>query len=213
MNEPQFSPKKGNGCFTFILGLFGFYIIFIFSNSIYYRMSHLNKEDLKWADAYTFPDSAFFKSDKGNIARLIVNEKKIWNSRIPFGANQWVHGSDYNATIYFDFKVDKMEGFFFLIKSAEDNSIEFRLNLNYLFFTRRDYKPRTFALNGVTYDNCIIVNKFTGKNNDSPDNPTSVTKFVWSQKHGLIYYEFKNGEKYSLIPASEAAGYASQDAP
>ena len=75
---------------------------------------------------------------------------------------------------------------------------------------RRDYNPRTFALNGVTYDNCIIVNRFTGKNNDSPDNPTSVTKFVWSQQHGLIYYEFKNGEKYSLIPASEAAGYASQ---
>lgn len=209
MNEPQFSPKEGNGCFTFILGLFGFYIIFIFSNSIYYRMSHLNKEDLKWADAYTYPDSAFFRSDKRNIARLSITKKKIRNSRIPFGFNH-VTSTSYDASIYFKFDLEKMDGVFLLIKSAETDSLEFYLHLGYLYLKYEYYKPRTFALNGVTYDNCIIVNRFTGKNNDSPDNPTSVTKFVWSQKHGLIYYEFKNGEKYSLIPASEAAGYASQ---
>ena len=149
----ELSTGLAKGCLIMILGLFGLWLLWNIGSCIYFEMSHLDETELEWADAYTYPDSAFFRSDKGNIARLTVTEKKIRNSKIPFGFNH-VTSTSYDASIDFDFKVDKMEGFFSLIKSAEDNSIELRLNLNYLYFMRRDYNPRTFALNGVTYDNC-----------------------------------------------------------
>lgn len=182
-------------------------ILFIFVISLliiihqYARLTHLSKDELKWADAYELGDSVNFSSKDGDQDYLIVVKKHIWNSLSPFW---WPFESDYDALIYIHYilvhKGDSLIGSFYVDKFSKFHPAKFDCSIvNTSFYYKIPYKSIVSKDNDMTHEDCIIFTCDTETKCTGDAKSLYINKFLWSKTKGLVEYEFNNGVVYHIL--------------
>lgn len=175
----------------------------------YIKMTHLSKEDLEWvAPAEQYP-TAYFTSNRGKNAQLIVTEKYVANETNRF---YFSTGSDdkYEANAGYDYKITcdsiEIEGLFAVARLIQNENLGFNASLDYFFTLSSDsnyllLRSGTVVIRGREFQNCIVVNN---KNAEFSENwinevKNKIDEFVISKEYGLIYYRFEDGEQFFRV--------------
>ncbi|MDE5960903.1 MAG: hypothetical protein K2H08_04210 [Duncaniella sp.] len=180
------------------------------SNCVYFRMTHLSKDDLGWVQCYSRNPSPKFVSNRGQTSSLSYDRVNIANStnRFYFSAN----GSyKYEACASYDLNVHQanttFSGWFSIKKYVDDDSLWTSFELNRFCSDEiRNYgyiplKKCDFEMDSVIYHNCVIADSTNAIYIPHLVDTVKIRidKFVISKKYGLIYYRFDNGEEFKRI--------------
>ena len=193
--------------------------LLLFVSCKYTGIYLLDEEELTWADAYEDGDVVLFKSANG-MDTMYVN-KRINNRVGIFGI---FIIDNYNGGISFDNTIihnqDSIEMFFLLMKSFDDNFVDFTSTFNNRYYTAflqtrnadtklpvfgrryaelgtiKELLSKTYTINGVNYNDLIIIND--GNSHISMESPNNCEYYIWSKSKGLIQYKYENGDVYDF---------------
>lgn len=178
-----------------------FLLLFV-HNCVYLHMTHLSDDDLLWMNGMKNYNSIYFVSESGDLDTLSPTGKFVDNStnRLYFS---WVDGGIYEAGAGYTYEMkhnDTIFKYYFSIKRFVDNNFLKARADCFQFYSEYDsVNPQVFRLGNIDYPDCIVFDKsnccYSEYWRDLIKN--KIVKFVVSKEHGLIYYEFENGESYS----------------
>ena len=166
---------------------------------VYWKFSHLTKDDLTWMEPYEEWDTVLFSSPSG-MDTLVVREKPLHNSFWPFRENEGSSEYVANGSIKYIIKHDG--------KSVDGRCIIFRegngrLYVGFTLQTRRlHYEDDTkICFDSIKIKNSVYTDVI--KISDSNSSSYSVGRianeyFIWSKSKGLLQYKYLNGEVYTF---------------
>ena len=166
---------------------------------VYWKFSHLTKDDLTWMEPYEEWDTVLFSSPSG-MDTLVVREKPLYNSFWPFRENEGSSEYVANGSIKYIIKHDG--------KSVDGRCIIFRegngrLYVGFTLQTRRlHYEDDTkICFDSIKIKNSVYTDVI--KISDSNSSSYSVGRianeyFIWSKSKGLLQYKYLNGEVYTF---------------
>ena len=185
-----------------------FFLLFLLclSQCVYFRMTHLSKDDLGWIQCYSHYPSPKLVSNSGEIATLSYQRVGIHNStdRFYFSENT---SYTYEAAAHYEFNVNYADttfgGQFSIKRVIDEDSLWTSFTLNH-FQSNEIYIPLKtcdFEMDSVIYHNCIIADSTNAGYPPLWENDVKnkIDKFVISKKYGLIYYRFENGEEFKRV--------------
>lgn len=174
-------------------------VLLIFISCFYSHMYHLTEKDMEWMNPYVQNDTIVFEY-KDDVDTMIVTEEKIINSSSPFRQNEGAEDFCGNAFFCFvlNHKQRKIHGRFVVIK--EGGNI---LSIGILIGDRRysfdDAKYLSFFkknIKGEVLDDVICVDSTNSEL--YVDNEATPQMFMWSKSKGLLMYQYRNGNIYTL---------------
>ena len=166
---------------------------------VYWKFSHLTKDDLTWMEPYEEWDTVLFSSPSG-MDTLVVREKPLHNSFWPFRENEGSSEYVANGSIKYIIKHDG--------KSVDGRCIIFRegngrLYVGFTLQTRRlHYEDDTkICFDSIKIKNSVYTDVI--KISDSNSSSYSVGRianeyFIWSKSKGLLQYKYLNGDVYTF---------------
>lgn len=189
-----------------------FFLLFLLclSQCVYFRMTHLSKDDLGWIQCYSHYPSPKFVSNTGEIATLSYQRVSIHNSTDRFYFNEG-ESYTYEANAGYRFDVNYADttfwGSFSIKKFVDEDSLWTSFTLNYFesneiqIFNYIPLKICDFEMDSVIYHNCMIADSTNACYSSLKENKikNKIDKFVISKKYGLIYYRFENGEEFKRV--------------
>lgn len=171
-------------------------LMVFFSSCVYTKITHLDKSEISWMDAYKVSDTIVFYCGASTDTMIIV-DKVINNSLFPLSLNEGI--SEYIANTYFEFYVihenERIEGTFILEKVSDDKTT-ISTNISNRYGLNIDMKMHEIRMDNMLFKDCIIID-----NNNSHLNNKSVLQieyFVWSKHYGLIEYKISDGMVYRV---------------
>lgn len=181
--------------------IIGILLLLFVYNCVYYRMTHLSKDDLSWINSTENFSSIYFISNTGDLDTLTPIGKFVHNSTDRFYCSA-AHGGTYIASAGYKYEMrhsDTINDFYFAVKRVVDNdSLQTRSVCFEFGSDLMTVRPQTFRLEDKDYSDCVIFDSGNSSYNEywTKKIKNKVVKFVVSKKYGLIYYEFENGESY-----------------
>ena len=182
--------------------LFVFMGTLLFSSCLYEAVYILDADDLEWMEPYKQRDTMVFVSEDCNsMDTMIVDVKRLNNDHhAMFVPNEGT--SVYNANGYFECTMfhdtEHFECGLLITKEKEDEMLvhlEFKERV-LMFVTKKDIKKTNMMLNGVEYDDAVIVDD---SNSEFTHNARHYFKyFIWSKSKGLIQYQYMDGTTYTF---------------
>ena len=166
---------------------------------VYWKFSHLTKDDLTWMEPYNEGDTVLFVSSS-DMDTMVVREKPLHNSFWPFRENEGSSEYVANGSIKYIIKHDG--------KSVDGRCIIFRegngrLYVGFTLQTRRlHYEDDTkICFDSIKIKNSVYTDVI--KISDSTSSSYSVGRianeyFIWSKSKGLLQYKYLNGEVYTF---------------
>lgn len=182
--------------------IIGILLLLFVYNCVYYRMTHLSKDDLLWLNGMKNYSSIYFVSNTGDIDTLTPTGKFVWNSTNRFYCSA-AHGGTYEACAGYKYEMkhsDTINDYSFAVKRFADNDILqasadcFQLSSDYV-----PIKTQVFRIGDIDYPDCIVFDNSNSCYSEYWRDiiKNKIVKFVVSKEYGLIYYEFENGESYT----------------
>lgn len=181
----------------------GIILFFFFITCVYRKITHLDKDELKWITNRYVGERMLFKSQNGDADTAVVTSVEIKNSLNPINTRLYDMGAEYLANARVEYNLisqgDTLWGRLSVKKTDNDVSCNLSNHLDERFCF--DIKPVTsiFLLNNEVFKDVIVFNEknsHLGKGNTQL-NP--IVSYVWSKKYGLLQYSFKNGMKYTRV--------------
>ncbi len=166
---------------------------------VYWKFSHLTKDDLTWMEPYNEGDTVLFVSSS-DMDTMVVREKPLHNSFWPFRENEGSSEYVANGSIKYIIKHDG--------KSVDGRCIIFRegngrLYVGFTLQTRRlHYEDDTkICFDSIKIKNSVYTDVI--KISDSNSSSYSVGRianeyFIWSKSKGLLQYKYLNGDVYTF---------------
>lgn len=178
-----------------------------FSSCFYYRMSHLSDSDLKWVKCYSRYPTATFVSNHGNTSKLQYENIFEYNSTNRFYFSEGSNGI-YEANAGYWFEINQsghiLEGVFAVQRLIDSDSLHTFFQLGARSSGKSKYDDTVplissdFIIDSIEYKNCLIADSENSHILTSlhGNGDIQIERFVISQKYGLIYYKFENGEEF-----------------
>ena len=175
---------------------------FLFSSCLYDAVYNLDADELVWLEPYKQRDTVVFVSEEGKgMDTMIVYNKTLYNDHHAlfapnegtsvYNANGFVESTVFHGTEHFESVVH-------INKEKEDLMqvyLEFKERC-LMFADEKELKMNRMVLNGVEYDDAIIVDD---SNSEFLHNARYYCNyFIWSKSKGLIQYQYMNGDTYTF---------------
>lgn len=167
---------------------------------VYWKFSHLTKDDLTWMEPYEEGDIVLFSSPS-DMDTLVVQEKSWYNSYWPFVMNEG-EGNDYtaNSSFKYDIRHDgKSVNGWSTIQKEHDGRLSLVLWLHRRRQTIEDAQNVRYCsikIGKSVYDDAIRIDG-SNSQNFSEEKITN-EYFIWSKSKGLLQYKYLNGEVYTF---------------
>lgn len=192
------------------------------TSCIYIKMTHFDRDDLKWMDAYQKKDTILFVSNYNNIDTLCVLNKEVYDSYNPICTDD-VFGT-YNAFAELNFVAihegDSLKIDLFISKLEQHERSYFSLYFGDIITnnpTKDNYHMpydlreslNAVNINNKLFEDCFIINN---KNSISSKGLHTlgieyIKEVVWSKSEGLLKYSFKNGEVFTRIDLNKSPNH------
>ena len=166
---------------------------------VYWKFSHLTKDDLTWMEPYEEWDTVLFSSPSG-MDTLVVREKPLHNSFWPFRENEGSSEYVANGSIKYIIRHDgeSVEGSLLIIKEHDGRlSLVFRLHWRrQAMEDAQNVRYCSIKIGKSVYDDAIRIDG-SNSQNFSEEKITN-EYFIWSKSKGLLQYKYLNGEVYTF---------------
>lgn len=175
---------------------------FLFSSCLYDAVYNLDADELVWLEPYKQRDTVVFVSEQGkDMDTMIVDNKTLYNDHHAlFRENEG--SSVYTANGFYECTVFHHAGHFecgLLITKQKEDLMQVYLEFKercLMFADEKELKMNRMVLNGVEYDDAIIVDD---SNSEFLHNARYYCNyFIWSKSKGLIQYQYMNGDTYTF---------------
>ena len=172
----------------------------LLSTSCVEKMTHLSKKDKEWVNAYHEGDTVIYKSNKGNIDTMIVDEVVIndnWNpiANIGPGGNVSIGDSHIRASLYHQGEVMKYHLWIARTDYFGPLRYEFYLDSRISKDVFSNYYPNIVLNNqNLTIDdnNSELIEAFKQVKG------SNIKRARLDKEKGLLYYEFEDGERFTF---------------
>lgn len=167
---------------------------------VYWKFSHLTKDDLTWMEPYEEWDTVLFSSPSG-MDTLVVKEKPLYNSYWPFVKNEG-EGSYYTANGSFRYVIrhdgESVEGSLLIIKEHDGRlSLVFRLHRRrQAIEDAQNVRYCSIKIGKSVYDDAIRIDGSNSQN--FSEEKIANEYFIWSKSKGLLQYKYLNGDVYTF---------------
>lgn len=174
----------------------------------YSHITHMNKEDLKWAANRYTGECFYFQDEAGRLDSATITKVHIYNSLNPI--NRGALWNSYHAYIsinyvLFHYQGEEIEGSMIMKKEKNFSPVNFVGELGNLFCGGY-YSPIPLGLNEIrigeyNLTDCVLFDMNNSDIHNRPDvlinNP--LVSFAWSKQYGLVQYTFQDGTEFNRI--------------
>ncbi|MGN0209551.1 MAG: hypothetical protein ACI391_00350 [Muribaculaceae bacterium] len=172
----------------------------LLSTSCVEKMTHLSKKDKEWVNAYHEGDTVIYKSNKGNIDTMIVDEVVIndnWNpiANVGPGGNVSIGAAHIRASVFH--QGDTINYHLWIARTDYFGPIKYQIDFDSRMSKDafEEYYP-DIVLNdeNLTIDdrNSEILNY------RKREYGSNIKRARLDKEKGLLYYEFEDGERFTF---------------
>lgn len=183
-------------------GVVFFFIGLFLYSCVYNRITHMSNDELKWVTNRKKGEIMYFKSQKGEVDTVTINEISIHNSLNPINWGYFnTSNNEYIATAHVRYSLSNNQGgVFFIKKQYNDKPICFSSILIKGWLYDVPLRLTSLRIDGVFMDDILFFDKEdTASINNNDTDSYSIINYAWSKKNGLVQYTFKDGTIFSRI--------------
>ena len=183
-------------------------VCLLLTSCFYDKMYNFDDDELAWMSPYEEGDTILFCSDSGNRDSLIIDYKRINNSKSPFMQNEGFDvfnaGGIYKSNLIhnhiplgFEFQISKkgLKSLFIYIFFSDRLTELFVVPNGYVFLDdgiQRFLYKYEMSVNGVKYDDLFHIESESYSTTTFDDYPYELDDFWWSKSKGLIKYKYSD---------------------